>query len=592
MCGIVGYVGNENAPFIVEKSLKKLEYRGYDSVGIATIKNNKMEIYKTQGKVEKLSSIVDTQSLNDCHISIGHTRWATHGKPSDINSHPHRVGKVTLVHNGIIENYDKIMDDYEPISQTDTEIAAYTINKFYNGDPKKAIIDATKVLKGSFAFGIIFDEYPDTIFAIRRQSPLIVAKGKEGNFIASDIPALLEYTKDYFLPEEDELCVITKDSIEFYDASLNKIEKEMITATWDEKSASKDGYDHFMMKEIHEQPSVIRNLVNHYKTETGFFEDMDMNVKGNIHIIGCGSAMHAAYVGKNAIEKYARINVFVHIASEFRYVNPILSKDDTVILISQSGETADTLAALNLVKSRGLKTIAIVNVWGSSIARAADQTIYTNAGPEISVATTKAYLSQCCILLMLAMKFAKNKIDAEQYKKMLDEFETIPDKISNVIERKETLKALAQSRYKFDNAFYLGRGADYYIGMEGSLKLKEISYVHSECYASGELKHGTISLITEKTPVYALITDPDLCAKTESNIKEVLARGADVLAFLTKGINITDAVKDVFYIDEICPAFSALVVTVALQIYAYYVALARGCEIDTPRNLAKSVTVE
>lgn len=596
MCGIIGYIGVKAAPGILINGLKKLEYRGYDSAGIAVFDDKELKVIKTQGKVVGLEKKVIASHLGDVHCGIGHTRWATHGEPSDTNAHPHRVGRVTLVHNGIIENYLELKERFHPnpVSQTDTEIAAAVINACYDGNAEEAIFKATAMFHGAYALCVMFEDQPNKIYAIRHSSPLIVAVGENEAFLASDIPAVLEYTKNYYLPEKGELAVLDGTGVRFVDCDGNAIDKELKTADWDENAAQKNGYDHFMLKEIFEQPAVIEQTISKYKNDFTIFENegFDFEVKGNIHIVACGSAYHAGLMGKYAIEKLARVPVLVHIASEFRYDNPILHPDDLVIAISQSGETADTLAAVRLAKERNVRTLAIVNVRGSSLARMAHHTLYTLAGPEIAVATTKAYLCQVCLMQILAVKMAEARLTMQEYKDMMVALEQLPAQITEALKFRETAKAMADRYVGVDHVFFMGRGQDNCLAMEASLKLKEISYIHSEAYAAGELKHGTISLITDKTPVIAIMTDRARLPKTASNLKEVKARGAYVTSVCYDDVATGDYTDAQITIPPMAEITAPLIAIVKLQLLAYYVALANGCDIDQPRNLAKSVTVE
>lgn len=600
MCGIIGYTGDRYAPEILIQGLKKLEYRGYDSAGIAVSCGDKTLICKKRGKVEELEKKAQNVDFSNAHCGIGHTRWATHGEPSDVNSHPHSGGRrVTLVHNGIIENYLELKEELAskgifPVSQTDTEIGAMLIESMYDGDPLSAIYGAISKMRGSFALGILFSDRPGTIYAVRRDSPLIIGVGENENFIASDIPAILPYTKNYYLADEDEAAVITKDSVRFFSKDGQELKKELLTATWDEQSAQKGGYKHFMLKEIYEQPAVISATVGAYKNGTELFENcsFDFDIKGKIRIVACGSAMHAALLGKFAIEKLARIPVSVDIASEFRYDDPILSKDDVVIAISQSGETADTLAAVRLAKAAGVRTLGIVNVWGSTLSREADDVIYTYAGPEICVATTKAYLCQTAVLEMMALKLGRSKLGEDEYKKQVSYFDKLPGYIEKALELDSVCRALAHKNLEAEHQFYIGRGQDYCVCTEASLKLKEISYVHSESYAAGELKHGTISLVVDKTPVIAVMTERARISKTVSNIKEVASRGAAVICVTYDDVDVSDFCSDKIIIEAPGELLAPIIANVPLQLYAYHIADGRGNDVDKPRNLAKSVTVE
>ncbi len=596
MCGIIGYIGERPAPDILIDGLQKLEYRGYDSAGIAVFDHQKLQIIKTKGKVKTLADKVKRLSLQNIHCGIGHTRWATHGQPSDQNAHPHRVGHVTLVHNGIIENYPELKERFHPhpLSDTDTEIAAAVINALYDGDAEKAIFEAVALFRGAYALCILFDDRPDIIYAIRKSSPLIVAVGEGELFLASDIPAILSHTKNYYLPQAKELAVLSRQGVHFLNQAGQTIEKTMKTADWDEGAALKNGYDHYMLKEIFEQPRVIEQTILRYKNDFTIFENesFDFEVKGNIHIVACGSAYHAGLMGKYAIEKLARIPVLVHIASEFRYDRPILHKKDLVIAISQSGETADTLAALRLAKEHNVSTLAIVNVRGSSLSRLADHTLYTLAGPEIAVATTKAYLCQVCLLQLLAVRLADKSLTMQEYKDMMTAFEALPQQIHHALSFREQAAQMAKQFKDVQHVFFMGRGQDGFLAMEASLKLKEISYIHSESYAAGELKHGTISLITRDTPVISVMTDRSRLSKTASNLKEVGARGATVIALTYEDVDTSHFAKQRISLPPMAEITAPLVAAVELQLLAYYVALERGCDIDQPRNLAKSVTVE
>lgn len=596
MCGIIGYVGERQAPEILIDGLQKLEYRGYDSAGIAVFDQKKIQIIKTEGKVKGLARKALAISSNGVTCGIGHTRWATHGEPSDINAHPHRVGRVTLVHNGIIENYPELKERFypHPLSGTDTEIAAAVINALYNGDAEKAIFEATALFRGAYALCILFEDQPEKIYAIRKSSPLIVAVGKNEVFLASDIPAILSHTKDYYLPEAGELAILNQSGVRFVNREGKTIDKPLKTADWDESAALKNGYDHYMLKEIFEQPSVIEQTILRYKNDFTIFEeeDFDFGVKGNIHIVACGSAYHAGLMGKYAIEKLARIPVLVHIASEFRYDRPILHKEDLVIAVSQSGETADTLAAVRLAKEQNVRTLAIVNVRGSSLSRLADHTLYTLAGPEIAVATTKAYLCQVCLLQLLAVRMAGTGMTMQEYKDMMTAFEALPRQLDEALSFKESAAGMAKNYRDAEHVFFMGRGQDSCLAMEASLKLKEISYIHSESYPAGELKHGTISLITENTPVISVMTDRGRLSKTASNLKEVGARGAFVTGVTYEDVDTSDYTDARITIPPMAEITAPLVAAVKLQLLAYYVALEKGCDIDQPRNLAKSVTVE
>lgn len=603
MCGIVGYIGDKECSDILIEGLKKLEYRGYDSAGIAVFDHN-INVVKVKGRLANLENKIKNEGTPKGKVGIGHTRWATHGEPSDVNSHPHCSGKVVIVHNGIIENYSALKQHMQEhnrkfVSATDTEVVAHLIDFYYEGDPLEAIFKATSRIRGSYALGILFEDIQDKIFAIRKDSPLVVGIGKGENFIASDMPAILSKTREYYLIEEGELAVLTKDNITIYNQDKEEINKEITTATWDVEAAEKGGYPHFMLKEIYEQPKALKNTINP-RIAGGIHnilseELIDTSNIKRINIIACGSAMHTGLLGKYAFERLARIPVNVDVASEFRYRDPVLSDGDIVLIISQSGETADSLAALRLAKSRNIPTIAIVNVVGSSIAREADSVIYFQAGPEIAVATTKAFTCQTAVLYLFALRLAiDNKTISEQRaNEILDALLSVPNAVEEILKNIEHYQHLASFNQNIHNLFFIGRGQDNALCCEGSLKLKEISYMHSEAYAAGELKHGTISLIYDGVPVIAVATEDVLMEKTISNIKEVKARGATVTFMCKKG-----AVKDGDFYDHLIelPILDEFVMPilaiVPLQVFAYYTAIYKGCDVDKPRNLAKSVTVE
>ncbi len=541
MCGIVGYVGPRDCTDVLVSALTKLEYRGYDSAGIAVFEDGKIAVAKTKGRLSDLVNKMEKEGKPHGHAGIGHTRWATHGEPSDVNSHPHSGRRVTIVHNGIIENYKQLKqflidnERTEFLSDTDTEVVAQLLDFYYDGNPIRCIRKVLHELRGSFALGIVFADRPDTVYAVRCESPLIVGQGTGEVFVASDVPAIIKYTKDYYLLEYGEIAVLKNGSVHFCSLHGRMIEKELHTADWDEDSAEKGGYPHFMIKEIHEQPTAVKTTVTPRiedglpdLSECGITPEALKNVN-NIFIVACGTAMHAGMVGKYVIEKLARVSVTVDIASEFRYRDPLLGKDDLVVIISQSGETADSKAVLSLAKEMGAKTLAVVNVKGSSIAREADMVIYTHAGPEIAVASTKAYMVQLAVMYLLAfeMAFARGRIDEEKCRKLTSQLTAMPDIIQETIEKTlDVCQYISTKLITADSLLYIGRGLDYALSMEGSLKLKEISYIHSESYAAGELKHGTISLITDGMPVIAVATQNTLLEKTVSNIKEVKARGA------------------------------------------------------------------
>ncbi|MBQ9011619.1 MAG: glutamine--fructose-6-phosphate transaminase (isomerizing) [Bacilli bacterium] len=598
MCGIIGYVGKQNAIEVLLSGLKSLEYRGYDSAGIAYLKSNHTQIIKSVGKIKYLEEKIDKDLVSN--IGIGHTRWATHGKPIEKNSHPHKVGKFTIVHNGIIENYQalkKILNNYKFKSDTDSEVIAALLDKLYN--EKKDILNVIKQLEnllvGSYALGILCDDIPNTLYALRKDSPLIVGVGENENFIASDVPAILKYTNKYMLVDNNEIIEIN-DKITIYNSKLEKQDKEILIFEGSLEQAEKNGYEHFMLKEIHEQPSVVKETLHkflQYDLDSLVNEMPNLEKYKQISIVGCGSAYHAGLVGKYLLEKYADIKTDVYIASEFRYQKVFIDKDSLVIFISQSGETADTLASLRKVLEEDIDTLAIVNVIGSSLAREAKETIYIKAGPEISVATTKAYIAQIAILSVMALSIGTKKqiISDKKALEIIDSFKKLPDIIENLI--KKDYKSIAKTIYDKDTCFYIGRGMDYALSMEGSLKLKEISYIVSSAYPAGELKHGTISLIDEGTNVIAIATDKNISDKTFSNVKEVKSRGAFVTLITI------DTIKDEFdfadnkiIIPYINDFVNPLITIIPLQLIGYETAKLRGCDIDKPKNLAKSVTVE
>lgn len=607
MCGIVGYVGKRDCTDVLINALSKLEYRGYDSAGIAVFEDGKITVEKTKGRLRDLEEKLEQGHRPQGHCGIGHTRWATHGEPSDINSHPHGNKKITIVHNGIIENYIKLKSflmekGYEFVSETDTETVAKLLDFYYNGNPLETIAKILGEIEGSYALGIAFADFPDRIFAVRKESPLIIGTGEDENFIASDVPAILKYTRDYYLLEQDEIAVITADRVEISDIHGEKITKELQHANWDEESAEKGGYEHFMLKEIHEQPTALKTTITpRIMDEMPFLEECGvttelLNSFEKIYIVACGTAMHAGMVGKYVIEKLARVEVTVDIASEFRYREPVLSEKDLVILISQSGETADTKAVLRLAKENQATTLSIVNVKGSSIARESDYVIYTHAGPEISVASTKAYSVQLSVMYLFAFQlaYAKGKISKERCREFIRILSTMPDMVDKTLQVENQCQYVASKLINADSLLYIGRGLDYALSMEGSLKLKEISYIHSESYAAGELKHGTISLVTKAMPVIAVATQDNLFDKTISNVKEVKARGAKVTLICKEGVEVPGDVAD--YIVHV-PAVEddilmPILTVVPLQLIAYYTSVLKGCDVDKPRNLAKSVTVE
>ena len=606
MCGIVGYVGKRSAQDVLLDGLEKLEYRGYDSAGVALAQEGGIRVVKSKGRLDALRQKLAVQALAESSCGIGHTRWATHGEPSDVNSHPHSTPRVSIVHNGIIENYGALKErlaarGYTFESETDTEVLVKLIDSCYHGEPLQALHEALGMVRGSYALAVLFKDFPDTIFAVKKESPLIVGWGEGENFVASDIPALLKYTRDYSVLEESDLAVVTAQGIRFYNAFGEPVERQRLTADWDQEAAEKGGYPHFMLKEINEQPAAITATVSP-RVEDGLpdlripeLTDERLRSIRTVHLVACGTAMHAGMVGKAAIETLARVPAEVDIASEFRYRDPILNKNDLVIIISQSGETSDTLAALKLAKSRGVPVLAIVNVVGSSIARAADYILYTYAGPEIAVASTKAYVVQMCVLYLFALRlaYARGKLEEAETKRLTAELLRAGEVIKPRLDDCEQIKYLASRFVNTQSCFFIGRGFDYALSLEGSLKLKEISYVHSDAYAAGELKHGTISLITDGVPVIALATQKQVYEKTISNAKETKSRGARVILFTTKDAVVPEGVADyIVRLDEYEDLLMPLQLIVPLQLFAYYMAVLRGCDVDKPRNLAKSVTVE
>lgn len=609
MCGIVGYIGSQNAQDFVIDGLEKLEYRGYDSAGIAVnTGKDHFEIVKKVGRLQNLADALKEHPLKG-HSGIGHTRWATHGKPSDVNSHPHFNKDKTLVvvHNGIIENYLELKKDlqakgYEFISETDTEVVAHLLDSLYEGDLLEAVKKLLKIIKGAYALGMMSISEPDRIIAARKESPLIVGLGKGENFIASDIPAILKYTRDVYLIENNEIVEIKKDSVKIMDTEGNEVSRDVTHVEWDMEAASKGGYEYFMEKEIYEQPKVLMETLNSRVDENKNinFDDAGLTkeyLEGvrSIYIVACGTAYHAGLVGKYIIEKKTRIKVDVEVASEFRYRNPVIDDKTLIIVLSQSGETLDTLEAMKEGKRHGAKIVAITNVVGSSIAREADHVIYTWAGPEIAVASTKAYSTQMMILYLLAidMAYKFNKITREEYEHDINSLYNLKEHVEKVLEHSEHVEKAAAKILDQHSIFYLGRGLDYMIAVEGALKSKEISYIHSEAFASGELKHGTIALIDEGVPVVINVTQSDLFDKSVSNIKEVAARGAYVIAIAKEGNTIVEEVADeVFYIPAVEDEYTGFLSIIIHQLLAYYLSKLKGNDVDKPRNLAKSVTVE
>ena len=613
MCGIVGYAGYQPAaPFLLE-GLQKLEYRGYDSAGIAVF-SDKVRIMKSQGRLATLREKVDAAGGIPGTLGIGHTRWATHGAPNDINSHPHSsmTGRITVVHNGIIENYIPLKEELQAEgivfrSETDTEVVAQLFDKLYDGDLVGTLIRVVGKLRGSYALGILCKDYPDTLLAVRKDSPMIIGLGEHENYIASDIPAVLDHTRNYYLLNDNEIAIIKADSVELVVLDRNPVHHDVYTVDYDISAAEKGGYDYFMMKEIKEQPNALRTCIGS-RIQNGEIQldkirltEEQIRNMGRIHIVACGSAWHAAMVGKYVIEELTRIPVEVDLASEFRYRRPILKPNDLCITISQSGETADTLAALREARANNVHVLSIVNAVGSSIARESDDVLYTMAGPEIAVATTKGYTTQLAVLYLVALKFGmiRDTVPAKLAEKLLHDLEALPDQLESLFQDEEALKQLAKDHQSRgtektrNNVFIIGRGIDYGASLESSLKLKEISYVHSEAYAAGELKHGTISLIEEGTLVVAVATQKPLYEKLISNVKEVKARGAYVVAIVRECCTDVESVADqVFYIPNTSDLFTSTLTVIPMQLFAYYTAIELGCDVDKPRNLAKSVTVE
>lgn len=608
MCGIVGYVGKNQVTPILLNGLSKLEYRGYDSAGVAVYDGSNINIVKAKGRLQVLREMTaNGENLNGT-LGIGHTRWATHGEPTVTNAHPHfnRDKSIAVVHNGIIENYQVLREKmtgrgYTFVSETDTEVLAHMLDYYYKGDPVQAIIKIMHRVKGAYALGILFEQHPGELYAVRKDSPLIVGTSKEGNYIASDVPAILEYTRDVYYIENLEIVKLTENSCEFFNEDGETIEKDVSTVKWDMEAAEKGGYEHFMLKEIYEQPKVFHDTISPRLkdgiidlSELGFEDEMYQKLR-RIYVIGCGSAYHVGMAARYMIEKITDLPVEVDLASEFRYREPKMEKDSLAIIVSQSGETADSLAALRDIKERGIPVIGIVNVVGSSIAREATSVLYTWAGPEISVATTKAYSAQLAAFYLLGIHIAKIRgcIDESQEKELTSDLEKIPDAISEILANKERIQWFATKYAGAQDMFFIGRGLDYATAMEGSLKLKEISYIHSEAYAAGELKHGSISLFEDGMLCVAIASQPALYEKTVSNMVEVKSRGGYLFAITNKDhIELEDVADFVTYVPRCNPLFAASLNVIPLQLFGYYVAVAKGCDIDKPRNLAKSVTVE
>lgn len=608
MCGIVGYIGKHQAAPIILEGLAKLEYRGYDSTGMAVFDGKKINIQKAAGRLQVLENMTrGGETMPGC-VGIGHTRWATHGKPTDINAHPHdnQDGTIAVVHNGIIENYQQLKQrlinrGYKFVSDTDTEVLVQLIDYYYKGNPLEAITKVLHRVEGSYALGILFADHPEEIFAVRKDCPLIVGTSSEGSFIASDVPAILKYTREVYYIDNQEVVALKENEIHFYTVDEEEIQKTPSHVDWDAEAVAKGGYEHFMLKEIYDQPRAVRETFEKHmkdgnvEIEELHMADEEIRKLSRIHIVACGTAYHAGMTAKYVIESMARISVEVDMASEFRYRNPIIEEGALVIVISQSGETADTLQALRDSKARGAKVLGIVNVVGSSIAREADSVMYTWAGPEIAVASTKAYSAQLIALYLLAMKFARVKvtISEEEYQQLVFDLRRLPEQIELLLGNKTRIQRFANRYVAAKSVFFIGRGLDYTLSMEGSLKLKEITYMHSEAYAAGELKHGPISLIEDGTLVMASLTQEDLYKKTISNIREVKSRGAFVLALTTTGHDdIEDTADYVLYIPQTNRYFTNSLAIIPFQMFAYYVSIGKGLDVDKPRNLAKSVTVE
>jgi glucosamine--fructose-6-phosphate aminotransferase (isomerizing) len=609
MCGIVGYIGNRNSQEVLLNGLRKLEYRGYDSAGIAVITDEGLKVSKAQGRLAVLEQKLESNPLIG-KVGIGHTRWATHGKPSDENAHPHTDERlnISVVHNGIIENYMSIKEQllakgYTFTSETDTEVIAHLLADLYDGDIVSTVRKAVREMRGAYALAVLCSLEPDKLVAVRLASPLIIGVGEGENFIGSDIPAILQYTRNVYILNDGEMAVLTNDGVELMTIEGNHITREMFRVDWDIETAEKAGYDHFMLKEIHEQPRAYQDTMASRINEAGdevILDEVRITAEQlrdirHIHIVACGTAYHAGLVGKSVIEQLTRIPVEADVASEYRYRNPIITDQTLVIVVSQSGETADTLAALREAKRQGARVIAITNVVGSSVAREADDCIITRAGPEIAVASTKAYTTQLIVFYLLGLHFAKllGRIDGAKVAEVTAGLRQLPGKVRTILDQTEVIKNLSENISHHENLFFIGRGLDYAVAQEGSLKLKEITYIHSEAYAAGELKHGTLALITQGTPVIAVATQSDVMEKTISNIIEVRARGAHVIGIAVEGNEeLRKAVDEVFCIPSTLDMLTPALSVVPLQLLAYYTSIARGNDVDKPRNLAKSVTVE
>ena len=609
MCGIVGYIGDRDATEVLIDGLSKLEYRGYDSAGIAVLQDRELKVKKYKGRLSVLEGKLKKEKIEST-IGIGHTRWATHGEPSDVNSHPHanEKGDIAIVHNGIIENYMRLKEElqekgYKFVSETDTEVISHLLDYYYEGDLIETIKKMITRLEGAYALGIVSKNNPDKLIAVRKNSPLIIGIGEGENFIASDIPAILKYTKKVYILEDGEMAILEKNDITLMKLDGTLIEKEVYEVDWDVAAAEKEGYDHFMLKEIYEQPKALRDTLSPRvsKDNTIKLDDIrltkeDLEKINRVYIVACGTAYHAGLLGRTLIEKYAKIPVIIDVASEFRYGEPFIDEKTLMIVVSQSGETADTLAALRLAKQKGARVMAVTNVVGSTISREADDIFYTWAGPEIAVASTKAYTTQLVSLALVALDMAvkKESISKEKYNEVLDELRKISDKVQLILDNDiDKIKEIAEKIYEAESMFFIGRGTDYDIAREGSLKLKEVSYIHSEAIQAGELKHGTIALIEQGTPVIAVATQGRLYDKIVSNIKEVKARGAYVIALAQEGNKEIEKVADeVIYVPEIISELTSVLNAIPLQLVAYYVATMKKYDPDKPRNLAKSVTVE
>lgn len=608
MCGIVGYLGNRMATEVLVEGLSKLEYRGYDSAGVAINTGNELEIRKFKGRLAVLAEDLEKNPING-GLGIGHTRWATHGEPSDVNSHPHfnMDRTIAVVHNGIIENYMELKEELQAegvkfLSQTDTEVVAHLVDKYYEGNLLDAVYKATQRLRGAYALGVICKDNNQELVSVRKDSPLVVGLGDGENFIASDIPAILKYTRNVYFLENGEFVHIVGDKVTILNENREVVNKEVNEITWDVEAASKGGYEHFMLKEIYEQPNGVKETLVRRLNENGEIHLDDINMTkedldniNRVYIVACGTAYHAGLIGKFAIEKFAKIPVITDIASEFRYRDPFIDDKTLLILVSQSGETADTLASLRYAKERGARILSVTNVVGSSIARESDDVFYTWAGPEISVASTKAYTTQLVSFYMIALDFAikKGTITREYYNEMIEKLKEMPSKVEEALKQENHIKEIAKTLKEKHSAFYLGRGLDYNIAMEGALKIKEISYIHAEAFAAGELKHGTIALIEKGTPVVAIASQGELFEKMVSNMEEVRARGAYVIAVAQeKNKEVEKSADEVIYIPNVEDVLSSILTVLPLQLLSYYVAVERGCDVDKPRNLAKSVTVE